>query len=117
MRALALSVRLFMLFGVLALAMVGQSLLSYRISETIKENIKEYYRAFKDCNDPHNLGDLTPFLLMMLRMILAALTELSGSLSRRLKSWGATAPPTPLPQSMAIFMGRASFTSPRIRSR
>jgi Fic family protein len=65
-----------------------EPLLSYRISETIKENIKEYYRAFKDCNDPHNLGDLTPFLLMMLRMILAALTELSSSLSRRLKSWG-----------------------------
>lgn len=63
-------------------------LLSYRISETIKENINEYYKAFKVCNDPHNLGDLTPFLIMMLHMIYAALKDLEGSLKRRLFSWG-----------------------------
>lgn len=62
-------------------------LLAYRISETIKENIKAYYDAFVICNDPHNLGDLTPFLLMMLNMILAAIGELKESLSRRLTRW------------------------------
>lgn len=62
-------------------------LLSYRISETIKENISEYYKAFKVCNDPHNLADLTPFLIMMLHMIHAALKDLEGSLSRKLSSW------------------------------
>ena len=62
-------------------------LLAYRISETIKENIKAYYDAFMICNDPRNLGDLTPFLLMMLRMILSAIGELKESLSRRLTRW------------------------------
>ncbi len=62
-------------------------LLSYRISETIKENISEYYRAFKICNDPHNLADLTPFLIMMLHMIRTALKDLEGSLRRKLSSW------------------------------
>ena len=62
-------------------------LLAYRISETIKENIKAYYEAFEICNDPRNLGDLTPFLLMMLRMIHSAIQELKGSLARRLERW------------------------------
>ena len=65
-----------------------EPLLSYRISETIKENITEYYKAFKVCNDPHNLGDLTPFLIMMLHMIYTALKDLEGSLKRKLISWG-----------------------------
>ena len=64
-----------------------EPLLSYRISETIKENITEYYKAFSVCNDPHNLGDLTPFLIMMLHMIDAALKDLEDSLSRKLISW------------------------------
>lgn len=64
-----------------------EPLVSYRISETIKENIRDYYRAFQLCNDPHNLGDLTPFLLMMLRMIHSALHDLNDSLSRRLFDW------------------------------
>lgn len=64
-----------------------EPLLAYRISETIKENIKEYYAAFQICNDRHNLGDLTPFLLMMLNMILQALTDLKDALTRRLYSW------------------------------
>ena len=59
-------------------------LLAYRISEVIKENIKAYYNAFEICNDPHELGDLTPFLLMMLRMILTAVGDLKESLNRRL---------------------------------
>lgn len=64
-----------------------EPLLAYRISEVLKENIKDYYHAFEVCNDPHNLGDLTPFLLMMLHMILTALEELKNSLSRKLISW------------------------------
>lgn len=64
-----------------------EPLLSYRISETIKENITEYYKAFNVCNDPHNLGDLTPFLIMMLHMIHAALKDLENSLQGRLIRW------------------------------
>lgn len=62
-------------------------LLSYRISETIKENIKSYYAAFEICNDRHNLGDLTPFLITMLQMVQTAATDLKESLERKLISW------------------------------
>lgn len=64
-----------------------EPLLSYRISETIKENITEYYKAFQVCNDPHNLGDLTPFLIMMFHMIYAALKDLENSLRGKLIRW------------------------------
>lgn len=66
---------------------VLEPLLSYRISETIKENIGEYYRAFNTCNDPHNLGDLTPFLIMMLHMIRTSLEDLKRSLHRKQYRW------------------------------
>ena len=62
-------------------------LISFRISETIKENIKSYYKAFKTCNDQRNLGDLTPFLLMQLNMILDAMGELNTSLEQRYATW------------------------------
>ncbi|MBQ8539936.1 MAG: Fic family protein [Clostridia bacterium] len=62
-------------------------LISFRISETIKENIKAYYKAFDTCNDQRNLGDLTPFLLMQLKMIFAAMAELEKSLLEKLATW------------------------------
>lgn len=64
-----------------------EPLLAYRISETVKENISSYNKAFKICNDPRNLGDLTPFLIMMLNMIYTALKDLETSLSRKVVSW------------------------------
>lgn len=64
-----------------------EPLIAYRISETIKENINDYYKAFEICNDPHNLGDLTPFLIMQLSMIEKSIQELKDSLSRRLIRW------------------------------
>lgn len=64
-----------------------ESLSAYRISETVKENIKNYYDAFRVCNDPRNLGDLTPFLLMMLEMLLKAMQELIDGLQRRKIQW------------------------------
>lgn len=64
-----------------------EQLLAYRISETIKENIKKYYDAFKTCNDPKNLADLTPFLVMMLEMIKSAMEDLKQSLFEKLFSW------------------------------
>ena len=62
-------------------------LISFRISETIKENINAYYKAFKTCNDQRNLGDITPFLLMQLEMILKAMEELQKSLSEKFITW------------------------------
>ena len=62
-------------------------LISFRISETIKEKISIYYQAFKTCNDQRNLGDLTPFLLMQLDMIFSAMEELKLSLQEKLTTW------------------------------
>ena len=64
-----------------------ERLLAYRISETIKENIKQYYDAFKTCNDTRNLADLTPFLIMMLEMIKASMEDLKESLAEKRFSW------------------------------
>lgn len=65
-----------------------ERLLAYRISETIKENIKKYYNAFTICNDTRNLADLTPFLIMMLGMIKEAMEDLKDSLTEKYLSWG-----------------------------
>ena len=62
-------------------------LISFRISETIKENINVYYKAFKTCNDQRNLGDITPFLIMQLEMIFEAMEELQKSLEEKLATW------------------------------
>ena len=64
-----------------------EGLLAYRISETIKENIKKYYEAFKVCNDTRNLADLTPFLIMMMEMIKESMKDLQRSLTEKLYSW------------------------------
>lgn len=64
-----------------------EPLIAYRISETLREHIKEYYEAFEICNDPHNLGDLTPFLIMMLQMIRRATEDLRDGLKRRKIQW------------------------------
>lgn len=58
-------------------------LIAYRISYTITENINDYYAAFRTCNDPHNLGDITPFLLMMLTMIEKSVSQLEEALQKR----------------------------------
>lgn len=62
-------------------------LISFRISETIKENIREYYRAFTQCNDIRNRGDVTPFLLMQLRMIYLAMVDLEKALNEKRSMW------------------------------
>lgn len=58
-------------------------LIAYRLSYTIITNINKYNAAFKTCNDPHNLGDLTPFLTMMMEMILESVNHLEEALSKR----------------------------------
>lgn len=55
-------------------------ILAFRLSYTLKQNINEYYKAFKVCNDPKNKGDLTPFVYMFLKMIVMALDNLKSSL-------------------------------------
>lgn len=62
---------------------MNTKLLALRLSHTINENTNEYYRAFKECNDPKNKGDLTPFVNMFLDMINKAMNNLAVSLSEK----------------------------------
>lgn len=55
-------------------------ILAFRLSYTLKQNINEYYKAFKVCNDPRNKGDLTPFVYMFFNMIVRAMDNLKESL-------------------------------------
>ncbi len=58
-------------------------LIGFRLSYTIKAHIKEYYDAFKECNDDKNLGDLTPFIIMFLNIILESFENLYKALEKR----------------------------------
>lgn len=63
-----------------------EPLIGYRISYTIQENIKEYYDAFKTCNDPRNKGDLTPFLYMFTNIVYKSMYQLAQALSNRVSA-------------------------------
>lgn len=58
-------------------------LIGYRLSYTIKDNLKKYYDSFKLCNDPKNNGDLTPFLIIFLEILQTSMEQLELALSRR----------------------------------
>lgn len=58
-------------------------LIGFRLSYTIKEHIKAYYEAFKECNSEINLGDLTPFIIMFLNIILESFENLYEALEKR----------------------------------
>lgn len=69
--------------------MLGKELhpiLGYRLSYTIKENIGEYYKAFKVCNQPKNRGDLTPFVEMFLKIIEESTRQLLNALEGRVNA-------------------------------
>ncbi len=56
-------------------------LVALRISYTIKNNKSSYYKAFDDCNNKKNKGDITPFILMFLDIIENSLISLIEKLS------------------------------------
>ena len=60
-----------------------ESLIGFRLSYTIKAHIKQYYDAFKECNAATNLGDLTPFIIMFLNIILESFQNLYEALEKR----------------------------------
>ena len=47
------------------------------------ENINEYYKAFKICNDPKNRGDITPFIEFFLTIMHKAAEQLHQALYKR----------------------------------
>lgn len=58
-------------------------LIGYRLSYTVKDNIKQYYDSFKVCNSERNRGDLTPFVLSFLDIVQKAMKQLEAALLRR----------------------------------
>lgn len=58
-------------------------LIAYRLSYTIKDNIKDYYDAFKLCNHYNNMGDMTPFIEMFLSIVDKAEKQLVEALEKR----------------------------------
>lgn len=58
-------------------------LIGYRLSYTVKEHISDYYEAFKVCNDPKNKGDLTPFIIMFIKMVKVSFEKLYEALKGR----------------------------------
>ena len=61
-----------------------EPLIGYRLSYTIQENIKEYYEAFKTVNEHTNMGDLTPFVEMFIKIVEQSLLQLHMALNKRL---------------------------------
>ena len=57
--------------------------MAYRLSYSIKENISDYYNAFKICNDTRNKGDLTPFIIMFIDIIYSSLLKLKELLEEK----------------------------------
>jgi len=62
-----------------------EPILAFRISYTIHENIKDYYKAFEICNNPQNMGDITPFLIMFVNVIEKSMDQLETSLKNRME--------------------------------
>lgn len=55
-------------------------LVGYRIAYTIKKNINDYYKAFINCNDILNRGDLTSFVIYFLTLVSLAQIDLIESI-------------------------------------
>ena len=60
-------------------------LIAFRLSYTIKENIKKYYDAFDVCNNPLNKGELTPFVEMFTGIVESSMEQLLNSLEEKKK--------------------------------
>lgn len=54
-----------------------------RLSFSVKENIRDYYKAFELAEHPLNKGDLTPFIITFLEIVLDALEKTNDALLER----------------------------------
>ncbi len=71
------------LLSSILLAQEFDTLIALRLSVTIHENLKAYYRAFEAVNDRLNKGDATPFYTMFLHVIEQAASELLVDLTEK----------------------------------
>lgn len=62
------------------LANTLESIMGYRLSFTIKENIHMYYKSFKIVNEEINRGDITPFIFTYLEFIKESAVNLKNGL-------------------------------------
>jgi len=60
-------------------------LTGYKLSYVIKEDLTHYYKAFRECNDKRNRGDLTPFILMFTEVLKRMCSEIYEDLEQRYK--------------------------------
>ena len=65
------------------LANTLESIMGYRLSYTIKENINKYYKSFKIVNEEINKGDITPFIFTYLDFIKESAINLKEGLSEK----------------------------------
>jgi len=65
------------------LANTLESIMGYRLSYTIKENINKYYKSFKIVNEEINKGDITPFIFTYLDFIIDAAINLKEGLREK----------------------------------
>ena len=61
-------------------------LVAFKLSYVVKENLEQYYKAFKVCNDKRNRGDLTPFILTFTDIVRKACTEVYEDLQTRIET-------------------------------
>lgn len=67
------------------LANTLESIMGYRLSYTIKENINKYYKSFKVVNEEINKGDITPFIFTYLDFIKESAMNLRDGLVEKAK--------------------------------
>ena len=60
-----------------------EPLVGYRLSYTVRENLKSYYRAFEVCNNPTSMGDITPFIIMFINIVEESMVLLEEALKRK----------------------------------
>ena len=62
-------------------------LIGYRLSYTVKEEQSSYNKAFVECNDNDNRGELTMFVEMFLNILTESMRNLVLSLEKRKTAW------------------------------
>ena len=83
---------------------LSNDLIGYRLSYTIKENISNYYKAFKICNDEKNKGDITPFIVVFMDIIYKSIENLYVALCKR---WEALIKYTSKMEKIECFSNKA----------
>jgi len=62
-------------------------LIGYRLSYTVKDEQSSYNKAFVECNDKANRGELTMFVEMFLNILTESMSNLIISLNKRKNAW------------------------------